>query len=1240
MNKKLLFGILIISLIILIPSVEAQEESSWWEDVWDWFINILGFSEEEAEEIISILTDAEKNYQKNQWLIIDNTTIKDAIIINNPYGSRTIYEDGRIVVSMGGSVLSPVGNVKRGSKVIPTREAKELNESDGLNINIDLDKDYPLEVDKVNFVDDKLTIHLKDIGITSKDLNVDIPLRVISKDEEGKDIITFSENQNFNSINEKEQLSIPINVGDILKYGEHSTTINISSNASAYGFADAYTAESAPTKNWGGATTLTLSGVAKRLYWFNTTYHLGKKKSIDEFHFWDYVIQNPDVFAIYSLNEYFYENVGENNVENVSYDNANNSDVGDFLGGNRSVGSLIYRETSAGNVSNYTDYNLTNISEIRLVDDRLGGVSFTMQCGDGACNMDSHSREGDNPPYFTVTYHDANNPPTNPTIVLNSSDASQTNYTDEDLTCNFLCNDEDVGDTLTYDISWYVNGIGNQSYTSVSCSNPEYVTETLKSANTTIGDEWACAVNITDDTSESTSTIFSSNLTIRTAITTPTIMINSTDSAQQNYTNETLNCNFNCETSLSGDSFNYSLDFLENGTRVVYSERNINCSTDIYAIGLTSGNTTIRYDYSCRVNITSNLEKYTLPHTYSNNLTITTVNRAPSNLQVVHPSPDNETETVSNSQTYNCTATDADNDTIYYEYYLDANNPPTTLIANETTATTNTTVDGTYWWRCRAVDIYTGQSPYSSPRYLIIDNSTIKNISYYRPTPVYETSAYQYEVNLTINKLTSKSATAILTHNDIGYTPTRTTLVDNDDIAVYRWRQTLSTPIGTSTDIIWNFTITLNNDSTILESSSLTQTIYPILFDFCNSTLKTVYVNYTFKDERYNTLMNASIPDSTFVYSLDSNKALNKTLSFIETGENDSYAFCFDPINRSVFLNIDIDYENSPESYPQRNFVNTTGVYSNVTTNHILYLLGTTDGIYSTFQTITPANQVIDGVYVTVERLISGVYNWIESATTDAAGTVTFFVNPNYLYRFTFSKSGYDTQVLSINPTQSSYTVTMGTEAEVNVSSYNLGITYDINPAKDILDNETDYDFSFNISSTFWSLTSSGFVLTNGSGTHLGADSCTTSTGCVSSATVNTQNHTSIVMKYYWEILEDGNYYFMNGTKSWRIYKTGTRKSVVDMFKSDITKLGHGFGDFTKAMISFFIILFAVGIMSYYSGIYSPLAILGEIFFLVFLLDQINFIPEIVDAVPHFITILIGILFLSYGIYEYTKGGA
>ena len=65
--------------------------------------------------------------------------------------------------------------------------------------------------------------------------------------------------------------------------------------------------------------------------------------------------------------------------------------------------------------------------------------------------------------------------PTNPAPLLNSTFSEQTNYTNETLACNFLCDDPD-DDVLTYDISWYIGGIANISFTSQSCaSEPLYV---------------------------------------------------------------------------------------------------------------------------------------------------------------------------------------------------------------------------------------------------------------------------------------------------------------------------------------------------------------------------------------------------------------------------------------------------------------------------------------------------------------------------------------------------------------------------------------------------------------------------------------------------------------------------------------------------------------------------------------------------------------------------------------------
>jgi hypothetical protein len=549
--------------------------------------------------------------------------------------------------------------------------------------------------------------------------------------------------------------------------------------------------------------------------------------------------------------------------------------------------------------------------------------------------------------------------------------------------------------------------------------------------------------------------------------------------------------------------------------------------------------------------------------------------------------------------------------------------------------------DGSYYWRVLAND-GTLNSSWSEIRYFTVDNSTLKYAVYTTPSPVYETSSNEYSVNVTINNWTSSDILATLVYDDTEYTPTKTTVTTNSSSGVYQFKATAHTRVSiTSANAVWNFTVTLNNASTETYSVTKSQTIHPINFDLCANTSfsATEYINFSFKNEADSSVINASVPSSTFYYSIGTIGVRNKTLSFSNTTENFAYAFCFDPINNSINTNIDLDYKST--GYPQRSYVNDGLVLNNISTNKILYLLKTADGVYSTYQVVNYADQVIEDVYVYVERLISGTYEYIEEGYTDSAGSITFFLNPDYEHRLTFQKSGYSTEVLTIYPTQSTYTVTLGEEETTNVSNYHLGIKYDISPNLDVLYNQTDYNFTLNMTSDYWRLTESGFVLTNGSGVHLGVASCTTATGCVSSVTVNTANHSSIKMDYYWKIYDQAEYHYLNGTRTWRVFIKGERKSVFTMFKEDVEKLGHGFNDFTKAIISIFIIIFAVGVGSYYTGVYSPLAILGEIFFLVFFLDMIGFIPNITGAITsHFITALIGVLFLGYAIFEYSKGGA
>ncbi len=112
--------------------------------------------------------------------------------------------------------------------------------------------------------------------------------------------------------------------------------------------------------------------------------------------------------------------------------------------------------------------------------------------------------------------YQTNSAPSDPTgVMINSTTANQLNYTDEDLTSNFLCSDPDASDTLTYDIYWYNGGIYNFSEVAVSCgSEPIYISHILTNENTSKGEDWSFSVNVTDDSLASSSTIFSNNLTI------------------------------------------------------------------------------------------------------------------------------------------------------------------------------------------------------------------------------------------------------------------------------------------------------------------------------------------------------------------------------------------------------------------------------------------------------------------------------------------------------------------------------------------------------------------------------------------------------------------------------------------------------------------------------------------------------------------------------------------------------
>jgi len=289
--------------------------------------------------------------------------------------------------------------------------------------------------------------------------------------------------------------------------------------------------------------------------------------------------------------------------------------------------------------------------------------------------------------------------------------------------------------------------------------------------------------------------------------------------------------------------------------------------------------------------------------------------------------------------------------------------------------------------------------------------------------------------------------------------------------------------------------------------------------------------------------------------------------------------------------------------------------------------LPSSEGVLVTFQVINADQQVISGVEVNVTK--SG--DLVATGTTDAAGAITFFLDPDTTYVFTYVKEGFETFTESLAPSAPGreYTVTLGSSTVTTLLDFNKGISYIINPATQYLVNDTDYTFNFILSSSFWDVTSFGFVLTNNTGASLGDDTVN-SNGGTATDTLNSANHTHLKMDYFWII--DGNY--SNGTYSWSISSdAGTGFGVTNFFSrlktyADAGIFGLETGGFAMALISFLLIFVVTGIMSFKYGLNSPAAVMGIAFTVTLFLNVgIDVIPLGQSLLRFFPTVFMGLLF-------------
>jgi len=466
------------------------------------------------------------------------------------------------------------------------------------------------------------------------------------------------------------------------------------------------------------------------------------------------------------------------------------------------------------------------------------------------------------------------------------------------------------------------------------------------------------------------------------------------------------------------------------------------------------------------------------------------------------------------------------------------------------------------------------------------------------------------------------------------WTITNTTNLTGLGIANYT--SVFNYTIPANSGIIWNVQACDNSGNCTFAYLNRTIVNTPIFFTICNSTYSTPFLNITFKDESTLNNINASITSSTFEYYIGSGQ-YTKTYTYSNSTDNFNYTFCFSNPTSNINVNPYVQYKQGT-AYPQRIWDVIVQAYTNITTNQTLYLLGSGDGIYVTFQVVNPSNQVISDVSVNATRSISGTDVLVGQGSTDAAGTITFWLNPDYSHTLVFSKSGFETQILTIIPTQSSYTVTMGGGTAAQIIDYTKGITLNIQPSiGETLYNDTIYKFNMTIITSYWDLEGFGITLKLSNGTILSSTSSTSSSGGVININLNTTDYKRIVMDYYWTI---------NGTNStrtayWNVISAANNEFSIFYFFTDLEAFldtdMFGIDEFGRLIMVYLIVFISIGVMSYKYGLASPMSIMTMIFGIIYFFDvALGFLPNPISAIPNFFTWLAGLIVIVFVLKEVT----
>lgn len=487
-------------------------------------------------------------------------------------------------------------------------------------------------------------------------------------------------------------------------------------------------------------------------------------------------------------------------------------------------------------------------------------------------------------------------------------------------------------------------------------------------------------------------------------------------------------------------------------------------------------------------------------------------------------------------------------------------------------------------------------------------NCIRKDYAYY----IYNTSV-SYDTRATANTPTTLglsitykdivlNSTALITYNDTHYTVNNISSSNQHNYTI-----NITPPQYTEAVAEINFTWNYTLNDVVYSIQNYTQIIDSIFLTLHGNLSNTSAINFSFYDEGNNSKIDTAningdfnyLTDSTF--SPDLTDTTNLTVAIYPTGADTSGDYV-------VYY--------SGTGYTERRYAETSAIYNNNTQVIKLYLLKTATGGYATFQIIDIYSNAISEVTGTMKKLIGGSLVTVEQQTSDGSGLMTFFVNPDDDYTFTFSKSGYVTFTTTLRPiTTEIYTITLEAEGVTDVPPYSTEIEYFFSPSNTVLNNDTSYDFQFNLSSGYWDITDCTLNLKNDSETLANSSVTYDTRNCDISITFNTGNQTTIISEATYEL---------NGTITETVKVQYTVKytykgefSFMNFIDDVKAFAGAGFNDFTRMIIAFiFIFSITAAASSQIEGFRDPESLIILAWALVLFFSYVGFLTVNYEAIP------------------------